>query len=151
MSYKNRLECYGRRVEIGEARPYVYFYDADRLKTVEEVARADHRAEQDIKTLETIIADLREYRQALAARYAGLETMVYKSVLKLERVPHWQGHINYFVTIDRVFEDGTTTTELREVFPGKQRRDAIKRFEELKKQRPGIEAVKDIAKRDWER
>lgn len=151
MSYQSRIERYGRRVEIGEARPYIYFYDADRLKTVDEVARADRSAAQDIKTLEAIIADLREYRQALAARYAGLETMVYRSVLKLERVPHWKGNINYFVTIDRIFEDGTTTTELSEKYAGKDRREAFKRFDELRKQHPGIETKKDIGKRSWER
>ena len=33
----------------------------------------------------------------------------------------------------------------------KQRREALARFEELKKQRPGIETVKDIERRSWER
>ena len=33
----------------------------------------------------------------------------------------------------------------------KQRREALARFEELKKQRPGIEIVKDIDRRSWER
>lgn len=151
MSYKNRLECYGRHTDIGEVRPFIYFYDVDKLKTVEDVARADSRAASDIRQLEGIIADLREYRQALAGRYATLETMGYKSVLKLERVPHWQGNINYFITIERVFEDGTTTTELSERFPGKERHNAFKRFEALKRQRPGIETIKDVDKKQWER
>ena len=43
-----------------------------------------------------------------------------------------------------------TETET-EVFPGKERHAAIKRFEEIKKARPGIEAVKDIERKSWER
>lgn len=38
-----------------------------------------------------------------------------------------------------------------ETFPGKERHAAIKRFEELKKERPGIEYIKDIERKSWER
>ena len=35
---------------------------------------------------------MQEYRQALAARYAQLETMPYTRRLKLERNPNWRGN-----------------------------------------------------------
>ena len=76
--------------------------------------------------------------------------MPYKLRLKLERRPHWKGHIEYLVTITKTLEDGTETEELREVYPGKERRAAFARYEALKRQRPGIEAVKDIERRSWE-
>ena len=40
--------------------------------------------------------------------------------------------------------------ELAETYQGKQRRKALARFEELKRQRPGIEIMKGIEKRSWE-
>ena len=45
----------------------------------------------------------------------------------------------------------TEVKELNEHYTGKQRREALARFEELRKQRPGIELVKDIQRRSWER
>ena len=48
-------------------------------------------------------------------------------------------------------EDGTEIKELREKYSGKDRRKAFARFEEIQKQRPGIEAIKDIEKRSWEK
>lgn len=77
--------------------------------------------------------------------------MAYKRKLKLERFPAMSYHgISYVVTIKRILADGTEQEELRESYTGKDRSAALKRFEELKKQNPGIEATKDIAKRQWE-
>lgn len=136
-----------------ESRHWITFYKADKLKELAEITAADKRAGQDIAELENLIADLKEYRQALAARYAQLETMSYTDRLELERRPDgWRGgNITYYLRIVRKYEDGTEAQQYHETFPGKQRRDALKRFEELKKQRPGIEAVKDIEKKSWER
>ena len=51
----------------------------------------------------------------------------------------------------KTYEDGSRVKELNEFYPGKERRKAISRFEELKKQFPGIESVVDIDKRQWEK
>lgn len=59
--------------------------------------------------------------------------------------------MKYFVRIVKTLEDGTEIEDLREKYNGKDRRKAFERFEELKKQRPGIEAIKDIEKRHWEK
>ena len=152
MSYSERIkDTY--HSDYAESRPWITFYKADKLKALAEIAHADKRAAQDIAELENLIADLKEYRQALAARYAQLETMSYTDRLELERRPDgWRGgNITYYLRIVRKYEDGTEAQQYHETFPGKQRRDALKRFEELKKQRPGIEAVQDIAKKSWER
>ena len=58
--------------------------------------------------------------------------------------------ISYVVTIKRILADGTEQEELRESYEGKARRTAIARYAELLKQNPGIEAEKDIEKRQWE-
>lgn len=98
-----------------------------------------------------MIDDLRDYRVALAQRYAELETMPYTRVLTLKRDPSYKGRITYWVTITRRMSDGTETDELREQFPGQDRAKAFARFAALQKQYPGIASVKDIARRSWER
>ena len=94
----------------------------------------------------------KEYRKALAARYSELDAAPYSLRLELERKPSYSGSgVLYYVRIIRKYQDGTEVQELAETYQGKQRREALARFEELKKQRPGIEIMKDIEKRSWER
>ena len=72
--------------------------------------------------------------------------------MELERKPSYSGSgVLYYVRIVRAYQDGTEVQELAETYQGKQRREALARFDELKKQRPGIEIVKDIERRSWER
>lgn len=152
MSYRDRFSEYGNRDGYAESRPWIMFRKPEKLTDAGEVSQADLSAARDIETLEGLLADLREYRQALAARYAELETMPYTERLELERRPSWGGGgVTYYLRTVRRYADGTETITAHESFPGKQRRDALKRFEELKKQRPGIETVVDIAKKSWER
>lgn len=148
MSYKNyRFDSSG----CAEVRPYIYLRQPEKLTTPEDITYYDNRTAQTIKELEAIIANLKEYRQDLAARYGQLETMSYTRLLKLERRPHWQGNIEYHITITRTMEDGSQTQELREVYPGKERRKAFARAQELRKQFPGIPYEQDTEKRKWER
>lgn len=149
MSYKN----YFRRSSDGcaEIRPYIYIRQPENLAKPEDIAYYDGRAAQAIKELEAIAENLREYRQALAARYGELETMSYTRLLKLERRPHWRGNIEYTVTITRTMADGTELQELREVFPGNERHKAKARFQALQKQYPGIPTEQDTERRTWER
>ncbi len=69
----------------------------------------------------------------------------------LERCPKYDGKIVYYVRIFTDYEDGTTVNASSETFEGRDRRKALARFEEIQKQRPGIEAEKRIDKRSWEK
>lgn len=153
MSYKDLLHQYGSQQESAEHRIYIYAQDPAILKTAHDVEYRDKDAAAKIAELERYIADLKDYRQALASRYAQLDTMAYSLRLELERHPSAGAGrpITYDVRIIKVYEDGTKTTELLETYLGKERRKALTRFEELKKQRPGIETVQDIQRRSWER
>ena len=151
MSYHDLLHRFGSEQESNEIRPYIYIQHPRKLSTPEEIMYRDKDAAANIQRLESIIADLKDYRQALAARYGELETMPYTRLLKLERCPHWKGNIEYTVTITRNYQDKTEIKELREVYSGKDRRKAISRYEELKKQFPGIPCEMDIEKRQWEK
>ena len=151
MSYRKYLSRYGSPADSAEIRPYIYLVSPQKLTTPEEIARRDKYALESITELEHIIAALKDYRQALAARYGELETMPYKRLLMLDRCPHWKGHIEYIVSITRICEDKTKIQELREVYTGKERSKAIARYRELLKQYPGIESEMDIAKQKWEK
>ena len=150
MSYHDLLNQYGHERPQAETRVYIFAQAPQKLTMPEEVAYRDRTAAQDIKRLEKLVDDLKDYRRALASRYAELETLPYTYLLKLERVPHWKGHIEYVITLTKALSDGTKTQDLREVFPGKDRRKAFARAAELRRQRPGIPYEEDIARRAWE-
>ena len=151
MSYHDLLYRYGYEQDSAEVRPYIYIQHPRKLSTPEQIMYRDKDAAENIRRLESIIADLKDYRQALAARYGELETMPYTRLLKLKRDPKWDGHKEFTVTITRTYADKTEIPELREVFTGKDRKKAFDRFAELKKQFPGIPCEMDIEKRQWEK
>ena len=151
MSYESLFQRYGSPSTDAEIRITAYLIRPDKL-TADRIPWNDEQAARLISGCESLIASLKEYRQALAERYAMLQTAPYKLRLELERKPSYNGSgVLYYVRIIREYQDGTEVQELAETYQGKQRREALARFEELKKQRPGIEIMKDIEKRSWER
>ena len=151
MSYHKYLTRYGSPAETGEIRFSIYLTDPAKLATDKDISYRDTRTAEEIAKLEDILQALRDYRKDLAARYGELETMPYTRVLKLERCPHWKGNIEYIVTITRQYSDRTDVQELREVYPGKERKKAFDRYNALLKQYPGIHNEMDIEKRSWEK
>lgn len=151
MSYETLFQRYGSPSTDAEIRITAYLIRPDKL-TADRIPWNDEQAARMISGCESLIASLKEYRKALAERYAMLQTAPYKLRLELERKPSYNGSgVLYYVRIVREYQDGTEVQELAETYQGKQRREALDRFEELKKQRPGIEIMKDIEKRSWER
>ena len=150
MSYHDLLTMYGDEQLEAEQRVYIYVHQPKRYKTPEDIAHKDADIALQIERMERLIDDLRDYRVALAQRYAELETMPYARVLTLKRDPSYKGRITYWVTITRELSDGTKIDELSEQFPGKERAKAFARFAALQKQYPGIASVKDVARRSWE-
>lgn len=151
MSYESLFQRYGSPSREAEINIRGYLVKPDKL-TQERIRGNDESAARLIERCEEVIAALKEYRQALAARYAELDAAPYSLRLELERKPSYSGSgVLYYVRIIRKYQDGTEVQELAETYQGKQRREALARFEELKKQRPGIEIMKDIEKRSWER
>nr|DAG13094.1 MAG TPA: hypothetical protein [Caudoviricetes sp.] len=151
VSYHDLLKIYGSEQETAEQRIHIYVEQPHTLKTPHDIAWRDGQVAAEIKRLESMIDNLRDYRVALAQRYAELETMPYTRVLTLKRDPSYKGRITYWVTITRRMSDGTEIDELREKYAGQERAKAFARFAALQKQYPGIASVKDIARRSWER
>ena len=150
VSYHDLLKMYGSEQETAEQRIYIYVQQPHTLKTPHDIAWRDGQVAVEIKRLESMIDDLRDYRVALAQRYAELETMPYTRVLALKRDPSYKGRITHWVTITRRMSDGTEIDELREQYAGQDRAKAFARFAALQKQYPGIASVKDVARRSWE-
>ena len=151
MTYKELFDDWHCRDGYANHTLYVNCYRPDKLSTVAEILQNNERASRTIAELESYITALREYQQELSKRAAQLETMGYKLLLKLERYKHYQGGVEYYITLTKTLDDGTQVKELSETYTGKERRQAIARFEALKKERPGIEAIIDIEKKSWER
>ena len=151
MSYENLFQRYGSPSREAEINIRGYLTRPDKL-TQERIRGNDESAARLIERCEEVIAALKEYRQALAARYAEIDAAPYSLRLELERKPSYNGSgVLYYIRIIRAYQDGTEVLELNEAYTGKDRRTALARFEELKKERPGIDTVKDIERRIWER
>ena len=134
-----------------EEKIYIYAQNPAKL-THAEIERADSRTARDIAELESLVESMKLYRQTLANRYNELSTLPYKNVLNLKRdTSRYRGNILYKIDMLRVYQDGTKDIILQENYTGNERQKAIKRFETLKKEHPGIEANKDIIKHSWKR
>lgn len=148
MSYRELFKWRGR--DEAEVTVRAYFVKPEVMADADRIVMHDRWAQETLNAAQKLIEDLTEYRLDLAARYAQLDIMPYKRVLRLDRDAYRYDGIKYHVRIVKVREDKSETDELSETFPGKERHKAIKRFEELKKQNPGIETVKNIEKGKWE-
>ena len=133
---------YGGEQLEAEQRVYIYVQQPKRYKTPEDIARKDADIARQIERMQRLIDDLRDYRVALAQRYAELETMPYTRVLTLKRDPSYKGRITYWVTITRRMSDGTETDELCEQFHGQDRAKAFARFAALQKQYPALHPLR---------
>lgn len=151
MIYTELFQRYGAPSKEAEIRIWGYLNRPDTCAKFEDIRRNDDNAARLIADCKYLICQLTEYRQDLAKRYAALATMPSKDSLELQRYPRIGGGITYYIRHFTEYEDGTRVETETETFPGKERRAALKRFEELKKARPGIECKIDIEKRAWER
>ena len=129
---------------------FVHAINPDVL-TPERLAQYDGSAARDIKRLESVIEDLRQYRIALAERYNQLAVMPFSLNLSLTRRCHYTGKKTYHIILSKVYQDGTRCNVLNETYPGAERHKAIARCKELQKLYPGIETEINIQKGKWER
>lgn len=149
MSYEELFTRYGCRSDAGRVEIRGYFIRPDKL-TIDRIGHYDKSAAWAIQEAQSAIDQLTAYRKGLADRYNQLTTAPYKLRLEFERHRQYKGNVFYYIRIVRTYEDGTKVDELSETYKGSERRAAFARFEELKKQRPGIEIMVDIEKARWE-
>jgi hypothetical protein len=111
----------------------------------------DKHALNDIKRLENEIEALKQYRKDLYEHLQQVKSMTSKLLLHLRRYKRYNGKVSYYITIDRIYENGITEKVINEEYEGTERNRAFKRYNELLKQYPNIEATKDIEKSRWEK
>lgn len=149
MSYKDYFRY--DRDDSASRNIYMHLYRPEALYTAKEVTYYDRNAADDIAKFEAIIEDLKEYRLALARRFAELETMPFTYRLYITRKKSYTTKkVSYTVRLARVLPDGKELDERREQFSGTERRKAFDLFEQLKRERPGIEAIQETDKAHWE-
>lgn len=151
MSYTDLFQRYGAPSKEAEIRIWYYLQRPEALDTFDRIKHYDTQAAQMVAQCKKLIEDMSEYRQALAARYNELATMPSRRRLKLERYVNYDNRKFYYIRHITEYDDGTSVETETERFPGKERRAALARFAELKKQYPGIAAEMDIEKKSWEK
>ena len=151
MSYADLFQRYGAPSKDAEIRILYYLQRPETLDTFDRIKHYDERAAQLVSQCKTLIEYMSEYRQDLAARYNQLATMPSRRRLKIERYINYDNKKFYYIRHFTDYDDGTSVETETETFPGKDRRAALARFAELKKQYPGIVAEMDIDKKSWEK
>ena len=132
----------------------VHIQKPDAIGSIKDVEYYNAKAAQAIAEAESLIETLKEYQQALYARYQEIYHTNFKLFLKLERnVSYYSNKKTYVITVSKRY-DGNNVADveiIRETYPGTERHKALKRYEALQKEYPNIEHEADIAKKHWER
>lgn len=131
-----------------------YIKKPDKIKSLSEVQEYDKKAVSEIEYLKSKIELLSIYRAELYNRFQEINSANYHLRITLERQRrYYQNKVFYYVTVHNVPDraDVATVEVLTETYEGKQRYNAIKRFDELCKQYPHAETVKKIEIPQWEK
>lgn len=145
-------ELFERR-EDAEVRRTVYIKAPNKIGSIKNIEHYERAALDGIRDAENTIKILQEYRQALFNRYQEIYSTNYKLFLRIHRSVHYYNNLKkYTVSIVKRFDGNGVEDEevLREIYDGKERHKALKRFEALKKEFPNIEFEIDITKKSWE-
>lgn len=151
MSYTDLFQRYGAPSKEAEIRIWYCLQRPEALDTFDRIKHYDSQAAQLVAQCKKLIEDMSEYRQDLAARYNQLATMPSRQRIKLERYVKYDNRKFYYIHHFTDYEDGTSVETKTETFPGTERRAALAKFAELKKNFPGIVAEMDIEKKSWEK
>jgi len=140
-----------RRREDYDATLRCYVVQPESVTEQKRLQYYDEYAAGKIAEAEAMIANLKEYRAALAERYNYYELAAYSFRLELLREAQYQGKKCYWVKIVKVFENKKEQVEFSKRYEGKERHKAFEHFRQLQKERPGMEVYQDTEKRSWER
>ena len=136
-----------------EIRLYIHMYPYENEARISELKQYDTWAARDIRSLEETIIKLKEYRKELFEHTQQIQELESRLQLKLKRERRYDNKVHYYVTVKRIYpaNERMYNDIINEHYEGADRHVAIKRFEQLKKEYPGIEAIKDIEKGRWEK
>lgn len=137
---------------IAEKKIFIYYRNPKEYTKNKDIIEADKRILRNIQELKQTITQLNEYRNELSERYNELYQMRATISATLRREKRWRDpHVTYSITTEKKFEDGTSDTVEVLTYSGTERRQALAKFQEIKKKYPNYEFVEDIEKKSWER
>lgn len=125
--------------------PYQHETDLKRLQNY------DGYLKRDIERLQAAIKQIEEHRKKIYLHTQQLTSSQFSLKLSLIRWRDYNGKVFYYIALSKVFPEIGEQKIIDETYPGVERYTAIKRFDELKKQYPGAEHIKEIEKAKWER
>lgn len=125
--------------------PYKNETDQQKLK------KYDDYLVRDLDRLQAAINQIRDHRKKMFEHIQKLTASQYTLKLSLIRRKDYYGKVFYYITLAKIFPEIGGQDIIQETYPGTERHKAIKRFEELRKQYPGAEVIKNVEKGKWER
>lgn len=147
---------YGSPAQEMNESIYIHGTRADCITDMKHIQSEDERARRTISEMLEYIETMKEYRKTLFARAQEICAASYRLQIKIKRnIDSWRGNKKFYtVTLSKIYDEAAHMTPknvIEETFDGKERAKALKRFEELRKEYPNTEAIKDIDKKSWER
>lgn len=145
---------YGSPAKEANEQINIYHMRADCIDNMKRITAEDQRAVREIAEMQKHIETLKAYRKTLYERAQALCAASYHLQLKVKRtIDTYYNKKWYIVSVSKIYEASGIAPEitLEETYSGKERAAALKRFEQLKKQYPSIEHIKEIDKYQWER
>lgn len=151
--YKALFTRFGHYTEeTSEKVIRLYEFHPNNLHTEKEVLNSFERVQKDIERLEESILQLKAYQNALAERYNFIKTSPIKKKIRLHREKRWKSNVFYFIEFyDVNLTDGHEELTHSIKYTGKERSNAIKHFEQLKKEKKDTIFEKDIEPAKWEK
>ena len=130
-----------------------YIQRPDKIKYLDKVQNADRAAAEEIEHLKNLIELLSVYRVELFNRFQEITAVNFHLRVSIERQrQYYENKVFYYINVEKIPDraDVAPVAISFEKFNGKERHNALKRFDELCKQYPHAEQIKKIEKSRWE-
>ena len=140
--------------DLSDLRIWCLRTNPKNLHTVEECRKYDAYAVRDIERLREAITEMEAYRKLIAERAAAI--MAVPGVPKLtiaRQKSYYDKRVTYRVVLWECYDNKDIKDRVIEehLFNGRERKQALEKFEALKKTHPGITAERHLDKERWER
>ena len=130
----------------------IYEQHPERLHTEKDILNSFEHTKQNLERLEEVILELKAYEIELTKRYNFIKTAPTRQKIKLYREKRYQEKVFYYIQFyDVNLTDGHEELTHSIKYTGKERKQAIEHFEQLKKEKNNVIFEIDIDKKSWER
>lgn len=140
--------------EYNETR-HIYLPNPDKLHTMKDLTYHGSQAASYAAEFKAMAETMEAYQSLIYDRVRALTQAQYHMEIHLirERRYYRDNKVFYYLEERKVYDTPGIEPETvrRTAYPGTERRKAIADFEAYQKSHPGIIAVKDIEKGQWER